>query len=151
MSNEEITADDIVVKLYDKGHHEGTDSLSMLQRHVWFYVDYTIYVDNGGAGGFIYNHSPTIGGENFYAQYYGTWTHFGFERICIMAEKYNVLFHEVLKLYLKDGESNFEMHAEKLGLRKLQEEFENIVKESRDDNKVWNWIEENKKVLMEEI
>jgi hypothetical protein len=81
---------------YDRGYKIGVYKLPSELQLLWYYIDFTIYVDNGGPGGFLYNKSPDIEDINHYAPYVKSWRFFNYNNLADLVEKYN---DQYLKAY----------------------------------------------------
>ena len=138
---DKIALNEIWTSLYDKGINFGLESFSLVQRHLYYYIDFTIYVYNGGASGFIYNKSPATLEEYEYQPYIEGRRFFNYNHLSDLIEK-------ALEQYTIDETQDFRVLYDKFGLKELEEEAGlEINKVMKDDEYVWDWTDKNQELL----
>jgi hypothetical protein len=142
-----MTSSEIWTEVYERGHKSSADTLSFELKKLWYYIDFTYYVDNGGATGFLHNMSPSEDQcADYFQPYIETWKFFGFTELAHVAEEYNDRYLKAVKEYNKNGKRDFEEHKRKLKIEELVNVLDPIITRIvwTDKNKmVWNWLDEN--------
>ena len=140
---------DIWASLFDKGINGDLGTFTETQIHLYHYIDFTYYVDNGGPTGFLYNRSPldTIENENY--PYIKSWRFFGLDDLADLVEVYNEkhLFacKELKSNALKDGED----FSDKFNLTVLEEQISKKIYEDtvKNNEKIHEWIDLNREII----
>jgi len=139
-----MTSDEIWTEIYDRGHKIGVEKLPFELQQLWYYMDFTIYVDNGGPGGFLYNNSPTDIDENHYTPYIKSWRFFKYNTLADLVEKYNEQFLKTFVEFKKNGSIDFNVYLEQFGLKEMEEEIKpKIIEANYENTTVWEWLDQN--------
>lgn len=137
---------DIRNNLYQKGHSEGLSLFNTEQKHLWFYIDFTIYVFNGGSEGFLYNHSPCEATDNYYQPFIDSFAFFGYKELADKLSKFNTFY--TIALYQNDVTENHIQFLQKNNLWVLYQQIvSNIEEIMEDETNIDKWIEEHKDIL----
>lgn len=126
--------------LYEKRLNNDKLSLSTEQTHLFFYIDFVYFVENGGASGFVYNMTPTKIGDNYYQPYIDSFIFFGFVELAKLLDKYNENYNKALEIYANDKSQDFRSVLITLNSFELYEKIDNAV-DAQD--KILNWIDLN--------
>jgi len=142
-----MTSDEIWTEVYDKGYKNGIETLPFDLKQLWYYIDFTIYVDNGGSTGFLYNKSPTDNEcSDYFQPYLESWRFFELLELAHAVENYNNRFLEAIKDYNRNGKTNFDLYEKKFRIDEIVKELDPLIVKivwTDKNQKVWNWLEEN--------
>lgn len=141
------TSDDIWTEVYDNGCKNGVETLPFDLKQLWYYIDFTYYVDNGGPTGFLYNKSTTEDEFNNYFQpYIESWTFFGLLDLVRLVENYSDRYLEAAKDYNRNDKKDFDQYKMKFKVDEIVEELDPLIEKivwTDKNQKVWNWLDEN--------
>lgn len=147
-----MTREEIWYLLYDKGIHSGTDNLNEQQKDLFYFVDFIYQVEMDGSAGFLYNQSPTCANENFYAPYITSWKLFCITTLVEEVEYYNNQFLQVLELHGKNEGKDFAQLSKENRLTEIQQSVcETIDAVYENYGIVWDWIDQHKDKLLENL
>lgn len=139
-----MTTDEIWTEVYDKGYKIGVEKLPSELQLIWYYIDFTIYVDNGGPSGFLYNKSPDTQDINHYKPYINSWRFFNYNNLADLVEKYNDQFLKAFIEYKKNGSTDFDVYLKQFGLDEIEKEIEpKIIEANCENTTVWSWLDQN--------
>jgi hypothetical protein len=140
---------DIWHNLYQKGYSEGLSTFNTAQKHLWFYIDFTIYVANGGGEGFLYNHSPCEATDNHYQPFIDSFAFFGYKELAGKLSEYNILYASAIALYQNNVTKSLNDFLQEFDLQILNKEIVLAIEEIvKDETYIYRWIEEHKDILL---
>jgi hypothetical protein len=143
-----MTPDEICEVVYEKGFIGGIEKLPFELKQLWHYIDFTIYVDNGGPTGFINNKSPTEDERsNYFLPYLESWKFFGLLELAHLVEEYNAKFLEAVRVYNLNGKQEFKKYEKEFGVGEIIQVLNPLIVKIVWTNKnriVWNWIDKNR-------
>jgi hypothetical protein len=147
-----MTSDEIWTEVYDRGYKIGVEKLPYELQLLWYYIDFTIYVDNGGASGFLYNKSPDADGITHFSPYLKCWRFFNYYKLADLVEKYNDQFLKAFAEYKKNGSTDFEVYRKQFSLEEIEKKIEpKIIEANCENTTVWSWLDQNIKRLQRQI
>ncbi|MBO9702224.1 MAG: hypothetical protein J7604_18590 [Sporocytophaga sp.] len=144
-----MTSDEIWSNLYDKGINEGVDSFSVLQKNVYYYIDFFYYVEMGD---FLYNKSPCSPGENHYKPYIDSWKFFDYNKLADLVQEYNNKYLYAFKELKEDESMPTDEFKKRFGLidigNKIELEIQAVIK---DIQSIYNFIDRNRNEITKGI
>ncbi|MES2131108.1 MAG: hypothetical protein V4506_02095 [Bacteroidota bacterium] len=147
-----MTSDEIWTEVYDRGYNIGVEKLPSELQLLWYYIDFTIYVDTDGPSGFLYNKSPDTEHINHYAPYLKSWRFFNYNNLADLVEKYNDQFLKAFAEFKKNGETDFDIYQKQFGLDEIEKKIEPKITEANCKNTaVWSWLDQNIERLQSQI
>lgn len=138
-------------EIYDYAHKNGINNFSYEQKQLYYYIDFTIYVANGGVSGFLFNKSPSSSAENEYLPYIESFRFFNFFNLSDLIDLYQKKFIIVLKKYERNKQLIFNELYIDAGLEDLVDKIEKEVNTTKMDEYIESWIFENKIDLLKGI
>jgi hypothetical protein len=144
-----MTPDDIWSSLFDKGINRGFGTFSEPQFHLYHYIDFFYYVNNGGPTGFLYNRSPADKTDNENYPYIKSWRFFELDDLADLIEDYNAKYifacEEIKNNELKEGET----FSDKFNLTDLEVQISDKIYKDWDKNNsiIFDWIAANSEIL----
>ena len=147
-----MNSNELWTAIYDIGYKKGVETLSFEQQQLWYYIDFTIYVDNGGASGFVYNKSPDINGTTHFSPYLKSWRFFNYNTLADLVERYNDQFLKALQAFKQNEKIDFKEHSDRFGLPEIEKQIEPYINEvNRSSANVWAWINQDIDKLNEQV
>lgn len=150
-----MTSDEIWTEVYEKGYKNGLETLPFQLKQLWYYIDFTIYVDNGGSTGFLYNKSTTENERSDYFQpYIESWKFFELLELASLVEHYNSRCLEAIKDYNRNGKTNFDLYKRKFLIEEIVKEIDPLIIKivwTDKNQKVWSWLDKNTDELQRQI
>ena len=143
-----MTSSDIWFETFDKGSKKGGfDKLSPKQQQLYYFIDFHIYVEMGGATGFLYNRSSS-GEENLYAPYIECFKFLGYDRLAELL----LQFHNqsVKRAMDDDSGGSWQDFLSGQGLQEIMDELEAEAYRIMDagSKEVYDWIDLNQDELI---
>ena len=138
----------IWANLYAKYLGKEISGLPAKAINLFYFIDMTYYVLNGGASGFLYNKSPTNSNENLYKPYIKSLEYFNYRATAQLLNEYNNRFHKALNRYKLSKNEPFDLYFN----QELPTEFCTILNSQieeivANEESIHKWIKKNRKEL----
>ena len=138
----------IWTNLYDRCLGKDIVDLPVLAIRLFYFIDMTCYVLNGGAGGFLYKRSPTNTTDNYYRPYIDSLEYFSFHKTALLISEYNTRYHRVISRWERDKQISFDTYFN----QEIPEKFCSALYSQIDivvasEQLIHKWIDQNKDEL----
>ena len=142
----------IWTNFYDKYLGKDLTPLPTQAINLFYFIDMTYYVLNGGASGFMYNMSPTSTHENLYKPYTNSLEFFNFKITAQMINEYNIRYHKALSQWKLNNHNIFDLYYNQEIPKQFNTELHSqIDKVVASETSIHKWIDQNKNELIQII